>query len=51
MILHHQQVLICRSMQIQNAKHQEVKDLARAVITAQEKEIADMKSWQQKWGY
>jgi len=51
MILHHQQAVDMSKFADTNAKHQEVKDLARAVITAQEKEIADMKSWQQKWGY
>ena len=51
MILHHQQAVDMSKYADTNAKHQEVKELARAVITAQEKEIADMKSWQQKWGY
>lgn len=51
MILHHQQAVDMSKYAETNAKHQEVKDLAQAVITAQEKEIADMKSWQQKWGY
>ena len=51
MILHHQQAVDMSNYADANAKHQEVKDLAQAVITAQEKEIADMKNWQQKWGY
>ena len=51
MILHHQQAVDMSKYADTNAKHQEVKDLAAAIITAQEKEIADMKSWQQKWGY
>ena len=51
MILHHQQAVDMSKYADTNAKHQEVKDLAQAVITAQEKEIADMKSWQQKWGF
>ena len=51
MILHHQQAVDMSKYADTNAKHQEVKDLARAVITTQEKEIADMKSWQQKWGF
>lgn len=51
MILHHQQAVDMSKYADTNAKHQEVKDLAKAIITAQEKEIADMKSWQQKWGY
>lgn len=51
MILHHQQAVDMSKYADTNAKHQEVKDLARAVIAAQEKEIADMRNWQQKWGY
>ncbi len=51
MILHHQQAVDMSKYEDTNAKHQEVKDLAQAVISAQEKEIADMKSWQQKWGF
>ena len=51
MILHHQQAVDMSKYADTNAKHQEVKDLAQAVISAQEKEIADMKSWQQKWGF
>lgn len=51
MILHHQQAVDMSKYADTNAKHQEVKDLALAIITAQEKEIADMKSWQQKWGF
>ena len=51
MILHHQQAVDMSKYADTNAKHQEVKDLAQTVITTQEKEIADMKSWQQKWGF
>jgi len=51
MILHHQQAVDMSKYADTNAKHQEVKNLAQTVITTQEKEIADMKSWQQKWGY
>lgn len=51
MILHHQQAVDMSKYADANAKHQEIKDLARAVITAQEKEIADMKNWQREWGY
>ena len=35
----------------QNAKRQEVKDIASDIMTAQDAEIAQMKQWQQDWGY
>ncbi len=51
MILHHQQAVDMSKYAESNAERQEIKDLANTVIAAQEKEIADMKSWQQMWGY
>lgn len=51
MILHHQQAIDMSKYADENAKHQEVKDLAKAVVSAQEKEIVKMKNWQQMWGY
>jgi len=33
------------------AKHDEVKELSEAIITAQENEIKDMQQWQTDWGY
>lgn len=51
MIEHHQQAIDMSRPAATNAAHQEVKDLANAVITAQTKEINDMKNWQKQWGY
>lgn len=51
MIMHHQGAIDMARFSASNAKHQEVKDLSREIITAQEKEMADMKQWQSKWGY
>lgn len=50
MIEHHQQAVDMSVYADKNASHQEIKDLARAVITAQEAEIAQMKQWQKDWG-
>jgi uncharacterized protein (DUF305 family) len=49
MILHHQGAVEMAQLALTNAKHQEIKDLAAAIIAAQNKEIADMKAWQQAW--
>ena len=51
MIVHHEQAVEMSRYADTNASHQEIKDLARAVITAQEAEIAQMKQWQKDWGY
>ncbi len=34
-----------------NAKHDELKDLGQAIISAQSQEIDMMQSWQGDWGY
>jgi uncharacterized protein (DUF305 family) len=47
--MHHQGAVQMAQAALQNAKHQEIKDLAQNIITAQNKEIAEMKQWQQQW--
>ncbi len=49
MIVHHQGAVQMAELASTNAKHQEIKDLSKAIITAQNKEITDMKSWLAKW--
>lgn len=49
MIMHHQGAVEMAQLALTNAKHQEIKDLASAIITAQNKEIADMRAWQKAW--
>lgn len=49
MIVHHQGAVEMAKLALTNAKHKEVKDLANAIIAAQNKEISDMKSWQESW--
>jgi len=51
MILHHEQAVEMSQYAATNAKHQEIKDLASAIITAQKAEIQQMKQWQDSWGY
>jgi uncharacterized protein (DUF305 family) len=51
MIMHHQSAIDMAAPGEQNAQHQEVKDLTKAIVTAQTKEIQQMKQWQQEWGY
>lgn len=49
MILHHRGAVEMAQLALTNAKHQEIKDLANAIISAQNKEIADMETWQKAW--
>ncbi len=51
MILHHQSAINMASLGTANAYHQEVKDLTKAIMTAQSKEIFQMRQWQKTWGY
>ena len=51
MIEHHEGAVDMAELATKNAKHSEVKKLSADIITAQEKEIADMKQWQNNWGY
>jgi uncharacterized protein (DUF305 family) len=51
MIEHHASAVAMSKPGLKNAYHQEVKDLVKAVIDTQSKEIEQMKTWQQQWGY
>ena len=51
MIMHHQAAIDMAASGKDNAQHQEVKDLTAAIITAQTKEIKQMRQWQKDWGY
>ncbi len=50
MIPHHQEAVdTAKQVLARGAKTEEVRILASNIVTAQEKEIADMKSWYQTW--
>ncbi|MDO8648884.1 MAG: DUF305 domain-containing protein [Candidatus Peregrinibacteria bacterium] len=51
MIPHHQDAIIMANMALKDAKHDEMKNLARDIISAQQREIDKMKEWQRSWGY
>lgn len=51
MIAHHEGAVEMAKLSDANAKHDEIKDLSKAIITAQETEIADMKQWHTMWKY
>lgn len=51
MISHHEGAIDMAKLIPARAKHDEVKKLGEAVISAQTKEIIDMRQWQKDWGY
>lgn len=51
MIPHHQGAIDMAVEALQNAKHQEIKDMAEAIISTQQSEIDLMRQWQEEWGY
>lgn len=51
MIAHHEGAVEMAKLSAENAKHQEIKTLSENIISAQEKEINEMKQWQADWGY
>lgn len=51
MIKHHQSAIDMATPGQTRAGTSEVKDLTRAIVEAQSREIAQMKQWQKTWGY
>jgi uncharacterized protein (DUF305 family) len=49
MIVHHQGAVEMAKDALIKAKHQEIKDLAKNIIEAQEKEINTMNNWASLW--
>ncbi len=51
MIDHHKGAVDMAKLSDARAKHEEIKQLSKDIIVAQEKEIANMKQWQTDWNY
>ena len=51
MMAHHQGAIDMANLALTQAKHPELKTMAQDIISAQNKEITDMKAWQTSWGY
>lgn len=51
MIPHHQGAIDMAREALKSAKHEEIKAMARAIISAQQQEINQMEQWLEAWGY
>ncbi len=51
MIPHHEGAIEMARAAQQSAGHQEIKDMAEDIISAQQSEIDMMRGWQQAWGF
>jgi uncharacterized protein (DUF305 family) len=51
MIIHHEGAVEMAQLSANNAKHDEIKKLSEDIISAQQKEISEMKQWLTDWGY
>lgn len=51
MIVHHQGAIDMATLADTNARHTEIKQLSSAIVAAQQREIDQMKAWQEAWGY
>jgi uncharacterized protein (DUF305 family) len=49
MITHHEGAVVMAEVALASAKHEEIKNLAKDIIAAQNKEIGEMKSWLNEW--
>ena len=49
MIVHHQGAVEMAEAALQNAKHEEIQNMAHAIIAAQTAEIQQMQGWQTQW--
>ncbi len=49
MIIHHEGAVGMAKAALTSAKRQEIKNLAQAIISAQNTEISEMKAWQKSW--
>lgn len=51
MIEHHAGAIEMAKLAEDSAKHDEIKQLSKDIISAQDKEISQMAQWQKDWGY
>lgn len=51
MIAHHQGAIAMAELAEEKAKHEEIRDMANDIITAQSAEVKMLEMWQVEWGY
>lgn len=51
MIPHHQGAIDMAQLALRFSKHEEIRKMARDILSAQQREIDQMKTWEKAWGY
>ncbi len=49
MISHHRSAVEMANVALGKSKNPKIKEIARNIVDAQQREIAQMKEWRQKW--
>jgi uncharacterized protein (DUF305 family) len=49
MVPHHQGAIEMAQVALENAEHDEIKQLAENIVSAQQREIEQMKQWREQW--
>ena len=49
MIPHHRSAIAMAEVAVKESEDPEIREIARAIVEAQEKEIAQMEAWRQDW--
>lgn len=49
MIPHHESAIEAATIALDKAEHQEIRDVARAIIEEQQREIEEMMAWREEW--
>ena len=49
MIPHHESAIAMANAALEGSDNPEIREIARAIVGAQEKEIARMEAWRQDW--
>ena len=49
MIPHHRSAIHAARLALETAEHPEMRELARVIIDAQQREIDEMTEWRQEW--
>ena len=49
MVPHHESAIEMANVALENSDNPDIREIARAIVEAQEKEIAQMEGWREEW--